>query len=590
MIRGGLVPGIPREKTSTPASCSLAAVLAVALVGCSGDIFNEGDGGPAGDGTVAGDSKGKSHKLAAIYLSPLNKILEVDLNKPAAQAYTAKGSFEDNKDEDLTNKVTWKSSNPKLGAFKGASLQIPPMSKTGAAVTQISATYQGMTARAQLTVVSYRISGAKTDFFFILPYQDKTGKKNKPLDFSTNVQSLDVFFAMDVTGSMTQEIQNLQSGLKTVVVPGIQAQIKGTQFGAGAFMDFPLSPYGKFPQDQPFVLFQTITANTGAVQAAVNKYSTSLGKPIGHGGDLPESSLEALYQVATGQGLNSPPPTKVAANHSGIGGVGFRKGSMPVVLAVTDAMFHAPGETGTCSSAKAGYSGSVLTVAHTRKQTKDALKKICARVVGIAPQMVGKPECSGLYDLEDFAKTTGALVPPDTWDVPVRPPNCAKGWCCTGINGAGRPPAPGGLCPLVFETTSAGAGLSSSVVSGIKMLARFAPFDVTTQVVGQTADINGKPLPAGKTTADFITAVKPKSFKKPAPPPKLPDPTMDAKGFKTVSPGTTVTFTVEAFNAFLKTSSEVHIFRAVIKVLAGECTDLDQREVFILVPPAPIIK
>jgi len=568
----------------------LAILLAAGLCACSGDIFNQGDGGPAGDGKAGGDGKGGQHKLAAIYISPLNKILEVDLNKPASQAYTAKGSFEDGKDEDLTNKVVWKSSNPSLGVFKGAALQIPAKTKTAAAVTQISASYKGITAKAQLTVVSYRRSGPKTDFFFILPYQDKTGKKDKPLDFSTNVQSLDVFFAMDVTGSMTQEIQNLQTGLKTVVVPGIQAQIKGTQFGAGAYMDFPLSPYGKAPKDQPFVLFQTITANTGAVQAAVNKYSTAVGKPIGHGGDLPESSLEALYQIATGQGLNSPPPTKVAANHVGIGGVGFRKGSMPVVLTVTDAMFHAPGETGSCSSAKAGYGGTVLSVAHTRKQTKDALKKICGRVVGIAPQMVGKPQCSGLYDLEDFAKTTGALVPPDTWDVPVRPSNCAKGWCCTGINGAGRPPAPGGLCPLVFETTSAGAGLSNSVVSGIKMLARYAPFDVTTQVVGQTADIKGKPLPAGKTTADFITRVQPKSFKKPLPPPKLPDPKMDAKGFKNVSPGTTVTFTVEAFNSFLKTASEVRIFRAVIKVLAGECTDLDQREVFILVPPAPIIK
>ena len=568
----------------------LPALFATVLFGCSGDIFEQGDGGPGGDGNAAGDSASGQHKLAAIYISPLNKILEVDLNKPASQAYTAKGSFEDGKDEDLTGKVVWKSSNSKLGAFKGAALQVPPMSKTGAAVTQISATYEGITAKAQLTVVSYRKSGPKTDFFFILPYQDKTGKKNKPLDFSTNVQNLDVFFAMDVTGSMTQEIKNLQTGLKTVVVPGIQAQIKGTQFGAGAYMDFPISPYGKTPTDQPFVLFQTITANTGAVQAAVNKYSTALGKPMGHGGDLPESSLEALYQIATGQGLSSPAPTKVAANHSGIGGVGFRKGSMPVVLTVTDAMFHAPGEKGTCSSANASYSGSVLAVAHSRKQTKDALKKICARIVGIAPQMVGKPQCSGLYDLEDFAKTTGALVPPDTWDVPARPPNCAKGWCCTGVNGAGRPPPTGGLCPLVFETTSAGAGLSSSVVSGIKMLARFAPFDVTTQLVGHTADINGKPLPAGKTTADFITRVQPKSFKKPPPPPKLPDPTMDTKGFKNVSPGTTVTFTVEAYNTFLKTSSEVRIFRAVIKVLAGECTDLDQREVFILVPPAPIIK
>ena len=568
-----------------------AALAALALGCCSGSVFqSDDDGGPGTDGAAGGDGGNKPHKLAAIYVSPLNKVLEVDLNKPSSQLFTATGAFQDGKQENLSARVKWHSSNPQLGAFAGSTLKVPARSKTGAAVTRITATYQGLTGKAQLTVVSYRRSGPKTDFFFILPFQHKSGKQAKPLDFRTDVRSLDVFFAMDVTGSMSQEIKNLQQGLKSVVVPGVSAQVPGTQFGAGAFMDFPISPYGKVTQDQPFVLFQTITGNIGAVQNAVNKYSTSAGKPIGNGADLPESTLEALFQISTGQGLNSPPPTKVLANHSGVGGVGFRKGSMPVVLTVTDAMFHAPGEKGICSSANANYTGAVGKVAHTRQQTKDALKKICARVVGIAPQMVGKPQCSGLYDLEDFARTSGAVVPPDTWDVPSRPPNCPAKSCCTGVNGAGRPTAPGGLCPLVFETTSSGTGLSASVVGGIKMLARFAPFDVTTQVLGQHADTAGKPLPAGKNTAHFIKSVKPKSFKKPPPPPKLPDPSMDAKGFKNVSPGTTVTFTVEAFNDLVKTTSEARIFRATIKVLAGSCTDLDQREVFILVPPAPIIK
>ena len=567
------------------------ALLALLLVGaCSGNIFYESDTGGGGDGSTT-DLGPRPHKLAAIYLTPLNKTLEIDLNKPATVTYSARGAFEDGKEEDLTNKVSWKSSNPTLGAFVGATLKVPPMAKTVAAVTKVTATYQGLTGRAQLTVVSYRKSGAKTDFFFILPYKnDGTGKQQKLLDFSTNIQSLDVFFAMDVTGSMTQEIKNLQTGLKTIVIPGVHATVKGTWFGAGAFMDFPMTPYGNAGKDQPFVLFQTITSNTNAVQQAVNKYSTSAGKPIGHGGDLPESLIEALFQISTGLGLNGPGPTKVAANHSGVGGVGFRKGSMPVVLAVTDAMTHAPGESGSCSLAKAGYAGTVLAAAHSRAQAKAALKKICGRVVGIAPQLASQPTCSGLNDLEDFAKTTGAMVPPDTWDVPARPPNCSKGLCCTGINGAGRP-ATGGLCPLVFETTSSGSGLSASVVSGIQMLARYAPFDVTTQLVGASADINGKGLPSGKTSASFIKSVKPKSFVKPPAPPKLPDPQMTATGFSNVSPGTKVSFTIEAHNDFLKpTGGEARIFRAVIKVLAGECTDLDQREVFILVPPAPIIK
>jgi hypothetical protein len=46
---------------------------------------------------------------------------------------------------------------------------------------------------------------------------------------------------------------------------------------------------------------------------------------------------------------------------------------------------------------------------------------------------------------------------------------------------------------------------------------------------------------------------------------------------------------VRAFNDFVPQTADAQIFRAVIRVVAGGCTDLDQREVLILVPPAPIV-
>ena len=63
---------------------------------------------------------------------------------------------------------------------------------------------------------------------------------------------------------------------------------------------------------------------------------------------------------------------------------------------------------------------------------------------------------------------------------------------------------------------------------------------------------------------------------------------MDAASFHRVTPGTVVSFQVHAFNDFLEATDQAQIFRAVVKVLAGSCTDLDEREVFILVPPTPI--
>ena len=51
------------------------------------------------------------------------------------------------------------------------------------------------------------------------------------------------------------------------------------------------------------------------------------------------------FQIATGTGLATPSPTSVPPNTTGIGGVGFRAGTMPVVVQITDAVSHAPGET-----------------------------------------------------------------------------------------------------------------------------------------------------------------------------------------------------------------------------------------------------
>jgi hypothetical protein len=168
------------------------------------------------------------------------------------------------------------------------------------------------------------------------------------------------------------------------------------------------------------------------------------------------------------------------------------------------------------------YTGAIAAAAHSRATTKAALGAICGRVVGVSvlPQF---GTCNGQADLEDFATATGALVPPAAWDVGVRPAGCAATQCCTGINGAGRAPNAQGLCPMVFQTSSNGTGLGAGVVTGIRMLTRFAKFDVVSEKLGVTTDIAGVPLPTPHTTADFIRAITPTvSFMLPPPPPNLP--------------------------------------------------------------------
>ncbi|HEX4451215.1 MAG TPA: hypothetical protein VH143_10115 [Kofleriaceae bacterium] len=569
-----------------------------------------GDGGP--------------HTLASLAITPTNPIVQLDLNQIGSQPFAVMGTYLDGTTEDLTAEATWSVANAAVGAMSGATLEIPAFAAVSAEVSKLTATVGSTTTDAQITVVAYRQTGEQTDFFFVLPYAD-TMHQDKPLDFSTAIPALDVFFLMDATGSMQNEINNLQLALTTPttgVIDSILATVPNTEFGLGALEDFPVSgggplPYGETTAtctgtlpyspangdgtpDQPFKLRQTITSNASDVQTAINGLThPSAAMPpdqlqtIGCGGDLPEAGFEAVYQTATGAGLSGPSPTSVPA-----GAVGFRTAAMPVIVSLSDAVSHGTDETTSCivhestttityGPAQLNYAGSVAAVAHSREQTATAVEGICGRFVGIAPVK----DCDAEEYMTYLSTQTGARVPPGAWDVGTRPTGCGPTQCCTGQNSAGMAPDADGLCPLVFRVTTGGAGVSSGVTTGIEMLARFAQFDVPTQESGVMTDIYGNALPTGHSTADFLKSVTPSSYVLPPPPPDVPPPTIDANKiqFDGVTPGTQVTFTIDAYNDFVAQTDQAQIFEATISVLAGGCNVLDQRTVLILVPPMPIV-
>ncbi|HEV7556914.1 MAG TPA: hypothetical protein VGO00_15715, partial [Kofleriaceae bacterium] len=513
------------------------AVVCAFVIAC-GPTKKKGAGGDDDDSGDAGTIPA-GHTLESVTITPTNPIIELDLNAMGTQPFAVAANYADGDVEDITGDVTWTVANPAVGSITNSVLQTPSFAASNAIASKLTASYMGIDGLAQVTVVAYRKTGTNQDFFFTLPYQDSAGPQDKPLDFATAIPSLDVFFLMDTTGSMGPEIKNLQAALNATVIPGIAAAVANSAFGVGALEDFPLGGYGTPGTDQPFILKQPIVANNvAAVQAAVNSLTNAAGNPIGDGFDTPEGGLEAIYQVATGEGLNMPSPTNIPANHTGIGGVDFRSGTMPVVVTISDAVSHGVGETTVCNGASVGYVAPVATYAHSRAQTKTALANICARSVGIAPiPDANHLECAGQAYLEDLAKATGARVPPAAWDVGARPAGCAANQCCTSYNATGRATDADGLCPVVYLTSTNGASVSTSIVTGIQMLTRFATFNVPTDREGVATDINGAPLPAGHTTADFLKSIPPKSFVLPPPPPALPNPTFDATTFYNVTPG-----------------------------------------------------
>jgi len=55
----------------------------------------------------------------------------------------------------------------------------------------------------------------------------------------------------------------------------------------------------------------------------------------------------------------------------------------------------------------------------------------------------------------------------------------------------------------VFLTNTDGTGLGTNVATGLKMLTRFAPFDVATSNSGELTGLAGEPLPVGATHRQF---------------------------------------------------------------------------------------
>jgi hypothetical protein len=73
------------------------------------------------------------------------------------------------------------------------------------------------------------------DFYIVLPYMDPA--VDRELQFNSRVRQADVFFMMDRTGSMSEEVNELKDSLETVVA-GITDAIPDIGVGFGGFAGF----------------------------------------------------------------------------------------------------------------------------------------------------------------------------------------------------------------------------------------------------------------------------------------------------------------------------------------------------------------
>jgi len=366
-----------------------------------------------------------------------------------------------------------------------------------------------------------------------------------PLAISADLTLLDVVFSIDTTGSFGGEIDALQQDVLRVVTPRLAARVDDVAFAVTRFEDLPIAPFGAVT-DRPFTLVTPITKSTALLASGV----ASLDSPLGNGGDWPESGAEALYQIATGDGFPpfvAPYAPSREPGGSARGGVGFRDGSLRVVLHVTDAPTHEPGDY-----------ASVVRGAHSLDDATAALRANRVAVIGVASGDAAR------VHLESLATGTGATVPPGP-----------DGQCATGLGGAPRPPV-AGRCPLVFDIESDGTGLSTAVVDAVVALVDSVAYD---EVWGEAV---GDPL-------RFVRAVEARSATPPpgAPPPGRADRRPAGDGildtFTDVRAGTRVEVAAILRNETVRETDYEQVFRLALELRSGTYV-LQRLTVRVVVP------
>lgn len=171
----------------------------------------------------------------------------------------------------------------------------------------------------------------------------------------------DVSFVLDTTCSMSGTANAVAAEFSNIAQE-VNATIPDLTFGVATYEDYNYGGFGAGP-DKPFRLNIRQTPDVAAVAGLL-----SAGVAIHGGSDGPESTIEALYQVATGKGYDqncnsvydqaddvqpflAAPTDAFGGNAAGIGGapgdgigdiggLGYREEVLPIVVYATDAPFR----------------------------------------------------------------------------------------------------------------------------------------------------------------------------------------------------------------------------------------------------------
>lgn len=199
------------------------------------------------------------------------------------------------------------------------------------------------------------------------------GPVDLALDVEAQVGRADVVFLLDVTASMREELDEVKDRLQDRIAPAIDSAIPDAELAVATFADFPIRGLYGGDDDLPFELRLPMTDDITAVQAALGSIS------LGNGEDPPESQVEALYQLVTGEGREPYVSASSGCPNGGTGYACFRSDALPVILLFTDAPFHNGPENAHPYDLR-NFPGRVSPA--TYSEAVSELRRIDARVIG----------------------------------------------------------------------------------------------------------------------------------------------------------------------------------------------------------------
>jgi hypothetical protein len=358
------------------------------------------------------------------------------------------------------------------------------------------------------------------------------GETSVDMDVSTDVSRADVYFLIDTTGSMTEELNIITARIRDTIIPQLQGLFSDLEVGVGEFQD---ECDGDF---FPFRSRADITSDASAVQAAL----AAMAPAGGCGGSV---YMEALYYLANGEGTSwtasggscsgpyaLPDPACGAMRW---GYPCFRQDAIPYVVILTDVLTR-------CDECGQSYTCTFSPLPHAYFEVVNALTEKGIRIVGINSGSA-YPD-SGGPDLRMLAADTNS------------------------VDGEG--------VAVVYDIPEDGTGLVDSVEDGISKLSFERLMDVLAHAVEFPAVDDGIDARA------FVTSITPAGFTLPTP--DTPAPTFDADGFFDVTPGTVLSYDVVLENDMVPQGDRMQVFLVEIRALDQNGSRVGTLSLLIVVP------